>query len=326
MAWNSVQGHSLLPRNRPGWTVVVVLEVEPLHLGCSGGLVASKPLLHVVHGCIVSPASRDDVVVVILSVEKIVLVTWSQYPQQVMDADASHDDGLHGLGVLHHGTQEASEAVRYNTKGILHTASGTGHPVVEDALFIIQWLRRKWLDHVQSQRKGVVCHDEIRHVPVVAWQCIWLWEVDRVVNEVLAQRALQPELRVGAGPRGSQLHPPELVVTIDKGKNHDGVVPLVVVVGAASIGWSLDADVLPIEGTKGMVEVPSAGVDIINLLPSVCCGRVFYQLRVLITYGLARLLHQHGDGVVGHVEEIHERTVVVSCSHVAESDRQLDTN
>ena len=57
-----------------------------------------------------------------------------------------------------------------------------------------------------------------------------------------------------------------------------------------------------IEGTKGMMEVPSAGVDISNLLPSVCCGRDFHQFRGLITYGLARLLHQHGGGVVGHVK------------------------
>ena len=80
-----------------------------------------------------------------------------------------------------------------------------------------------------------------------------MWEVDGVVNEGLVQRALRQELRVGAGPRGFQLHPLELVVTIDKDKKHDGVVPLVVVVGAASIEWSLDADVLPIEGTSRVI-------------------------------------------------------------------------
>ena len=59
-------GHALLPGNCSGGAIVVMLEVQALALGNLGGVVASKPLLHVIQHGPLSPCTRDDVVLVVI--------------------------------------------------------------------------------------------------------------------------------------------------------------------------------------------------------------------------------------------------------------------
>ena len=141
----SCLGHALLPGNCSGGAIVVMLEVQALALGNLGGVVASKPLLHVIQHGPLSPCTRDDVVLVVLSVHHGILLSGCLVSQEVVDAQAGEDDGLHCGRHLCHSTQKTPESVGKNAKGILHTSPGSGQSIVKYPLLHGQWLGTKRL-------------------------------------------------------------------------------------------------------------------------------------------------------------------------------------
>ena len=61
-----------------------------------------------------------------------------------------------------------------------------------------------------------------------------------------------------------------------------------------------------------MVKVPPAGVACSDLLPPLSCRRVGDHLvAVLVPNGLTDVPDEKGDGVVRHIEQIHQRLVAV---------------
>ena len=135
----------LLPGNCSGGAIVVMLEVQALALGNLGGVVASKPLLHVIQHGPLSPCTRDDVVLVVLFVHHGILLSGCLVSQEVVDAQAGEDDGLHCGRHLCHSTQKTPESVGKNAKGILHTSPGSGKSIVKYPLLHGQWLGTKRL-------------------------------------------------------------------------------------------------------------------------------------------------------------------------------------
>ena len=102
---------------------------------------------------------------------------------------------------------------------------------------------------------------------------------------------------------------------------------LVVIVDRPAILWTLHGNVLAIQSTKGMEELPSGSKLLSNPLPFFrCCGTGNYFLSKLFNDCFTYITDDQGDGVVSYSEAIlHQGMVVVSCSQVPEGYGQLQT-
>ena len=81
---------------------------------------------------------------------------------------------------------------------------------------------------------------------VEKWQWLIWWYSNGLIVNCLFQTARVPNLGIRICTTCSHLHPPELVVAIDQGKEYNRVVPLVVVEIGATVRGCLDAAVLVI--------------------------------------------------------------------------------
>ena len=100
--------------------------------------------------------------------------------------------------------------------------------------------------------------------------------------------------------------PNELVLGVHQGHEDYGMVPLVVVVQRAPTRRTLYSDVLPVQGTHTVVQLPSVAElvgDVFPLLWRLRTGNYF--LSKLCNYRIADLTDNHRDGVVCDPEAIH---------------------
>ena len=101
---------------------------------------------------------------------------------------------------------------------------------------------------------------------------------------------------------------------------------LVVVVEAASPLWTSDWDVLSLQGTQGMRDVPPPTENLLDLQPVLwACGARHHLISIGPGDRVADLRHKLVDGRPGHPEGILQGGVAVSTGQVSEGDCQFES-
>ena len=101
---------------------------------------------------------------------------------------------------------------------------------------------------------------------------------------------------------------------------------LIVVVEAASPSWISDWNVLSIQGSQGMWDVPSLAEDGLDLQPVLWdCGARHHLISIGPDDSIADLRHKLVDGRAGHPEGKLQGGVAVSTGQVSEGDCQLES-
>ena len=140
-----------------------MLEVQPLPLCFPAVAVPTLWLDEVQQVGIGPPGTIDEVVLSILLVHNMLVCSRVPHPQVVVQDDTrSHYEGC-SIHMDLEGGEETAETVGKDAKGVLHHTTGSGQPVVEDLLAVVQTASREGFHQPGPHGERVIPYDSFIH-------------------------------------------------------------------------------------------------------------------------------------------------------------------
>lgn len=173
--------------------------------------------------------------------------------------------------LLHCSEEQLPPLIR-NLKGIPHHTTSYGKSVVDNLVLSGHVPARVRLYEVGPEPKYVVPQDKIWYVSVIIRQWMRCWEAYGSILQALLQYRGVMYLSIRYRATTTNVNPEELILRIHQNEKYDREESLVVVIQGSSGVWPSNSNMLAVQGTTSMGNMPSF-VEIMCDCPLFCWCR-----------------------------------------------------